>query len=157
MFFVQNTSAQFKIIDSLMKSSNQSSNISFVQIQPIQRPHITKSPEARRFDVNENMGYIKIITEPTESIQRMIPEVPTIEEPKIIHIKTLNTRGHGTYKFMRAKPKRKFTKLIAKKVKSAVDKKRRYRSRCRCEKISNCPRIQISVARCPSEYFLCCF
>lgn len=58
---------------------------------------------------------------------------------------------------MRTTPKRKFAKLISKKVISSVDKKRRYRSRCRCEKISNCPKIQISVARCPSEYFLCCF
>lgn len=80
-----------------------------------------------------------------------------IDETKIIHIKTLNRREHGTYKYMRTTPKRKFAKLISKKVISSVDKKRRYRSRCRCEKISNCPKIQISVARCPSEYFLCCF
>lgn len=35
--------------------------------------------------------------------------------------------------------------------------KRRFRSHCRCEKIWNCPRLQISVPRCPNEYFLCCF
>lgn len=71
MFFVQNTSAQFKIIDSLITSSNQS-NIAFVQIQPIRRSPATKSPEARKFDhvTTESTGFIKIHTEPTESIQR---------------------------------------------------------------------------------------
>lgn len=33
----------------------------------------------------------------------------------------------------------------------------RYKSRCRCERITNCPQIQIAVSRCPSNYFLCCF
>ncbi|XP_013195164.2 uncharacterized protein LOC106138537 [Amyelois transitella] len=35
--------------------------------------------------------------------------------------------------------------------------KRRFRSKCRCEKIWNCPKLQITVPRCPDEYFLCCF
>lgn len=35
--------------------------------------------------------------------------------------------------------------------------KRKFRSHCRCEKIWNCPKLQISVHRCPNEYFLCCF
>ncbi|XP_061722970.1 uncharacterized protein LOC133529290 [Cydia pomonella] len=35
--------------------------------------------------------------------------------------------------------------------------KRKFRSNCRCEKISNCPKLQITVPRCPEEYFLCCF
>lgn len=35
--------------------------------------------------------------------------------------------------------------------------KKRFRSRCRCEKIWNCPKLQITVPRCPDEYFLCCF
>ncbi|XP_030040234.2 uncharacterized protein LOC115455704 isoform X2 [Manduca sexta] len=35
--------------------------------------------------------------------------------------------------------------------------KRRFRSRCRCEKIWNCPKLQITVPRCPEEYFMCCF
>lgn len=34
---------------------------------------------------------------------------------------------------------------------------RQFRSRCRCEKIWNCPKLQISVHRCPDEYFMCCF
>uniref|UniRef100_A0A2A4JD52 Uncharacterized protein n=1 Tax=Heliothis virescens TaxID=7102 RepID=A0A2A4JD52_HELVI len=34
--------------------------------------------------------------------------------------------------------------------------KRRFRSRCRCEKIWNCAKLQISVPRCPEEYFMCC-
>ncbi|CAH2052627.1 unnamed protein product, partial [Iphiclides podalirius] len=34
---------------------------------------------------------------------------------------------------------------------------RKFRSKCRCEKIWNCPKLQISVPRCPDEYFLCCF
>lgn len=34
---------------------------------------------------------------------------------------------------------------------------RKYKSKCRCEKISNCPKIQISVPRCPRDYFMCCF
>lgn len=34
--------------------------------------------------------------------------------------------------------------------------KRRFRSRCRCEKIWNCAKLQITVPRCPDEYFLCC-
>ncbi|XP_055297685.1 uncharacterized protein LOC129566113 [Sitodiplosis mosellana] len=36
-------------------------------------------------------------------------------------------------------------------------KRNNYKSRCRCERISNCPRIQISVTRCEPNYFLCCF
>jgi hypothetical protein len=35
--------------------------------------------------------------------------------------------------------------------------RRGYKSSCRCEKISNCPLLQISIPRCPSEQFLCCF
>jgi hypothetical protein len=35
--------------------------------------------------------------------------------------------------------------------------RRGYKSICRCEKISNCPVLQISVPRCPYEQFLCCF
>ncbi|CAH0758470.1 unnamed protein product [Diatraea saccharalis] len=35
--------------------------------------------------------------------------------------------------------------------------KRKFKSRCRCEKITNCPKLQITVPRCPEEYFLCCF
>lgn len=35
--------------------------------------------------------------------------------------------------------------------------KRKFKSRCRCEKIDNCPKLQITVPRCPDEYFLCCF
>lgn len=35
--------------------------------------------------------------------------------------------------------------------------RRKFRSHCRCEKIWNCPKLQITVPRCPDEYFLCCF
>ncbi|XP_050353784.1 uncharacterized protein LOC126775729 [Nymphalis io] len=35
--------------------------------------------------------------------------------------------------------------------------KRKFKSRCRCEKIENCPKLQITVPRCPNDYFLCCF
>ncbi|XP_073947960.1 uncharacterized protein [Choristoneura fumiferana] len=35
--------------------------------------------------------------------------------------------------------------------------RRRFRSRCRCERISNCPKLQITVPRCPEEQFMCCF
>lgn len=35
--------------------------------------------------------------------------------------------------------------------------RRRFRSRCRCERISNCPKLQITVPRCPNEQFMCCF
>ncbi|KAJ8712925.1 hypothetical protein PYW08_008229 [Mythimna loreyi] len=34
--------------------------------------------------------------------------------------------------------------------------KKRFRSRCRCEKIWNCAKLQITVPRCPDEYFMCC-
>lgn len=66
MVLFQNASAQFKIIDSLIKSSNMS-GIAFVQIQPIKSP---KSSQGRRFDVTESMEFIKIHTEPTETNQR---------------------------------------------------------------------------------------
>ncbi|XP_058065762.1 uncharacterized protein LOC131215390 [Anopheles bellator] len=36
-------------------------------------------------------------------------------------------------------------------------KYRKFKSRCRCERIWNCARIQISVARCAPDYFMCCF
>lgn len=36
-------------------------------------------------------------------------------------------------------------------------KRNMYKSRCRCEPISNCPRMQISVTRCPPNEFMCCF
>ncbi|XP_013146959.1 PREDICTED: uncharacterized protein LOC106109865 [Papilio polytes] len=35
--------------------------------------------------------------------------------------------------------------------------RRKFRSNCRCEKIWNCPKLQITVPRCPDEYFMCCF
>ncbi|XP_041972009.1 uncharacterized protein LOC121727989 [Aricia agestis] len=35
--------------------------------------------------------------------------------------------------------------------------KRTYKSKCRCAKIWNCPKLQITVPRCPNEYFMCCF
>lgn len=38
----------------------------------------------------------------------------------------------------------------------ATSGKRKFRSRCRCEKIWNCAKLQITVPRCPNEYFLCC-
>lgn len=69
MVFFQNALAQFKIIDSLIKSSNMS-DIAFVQIQPIKRH---KSSQGRRFDVTESMEFIKIHTEPTETIRRLFP------------------------------------------------------------------------------------
>ncbi|CAH2211099.1 jg18561 [Pararge aegeria aegeria] len=33
---------------------------------------------------------------------------------------------------------------------------RKFQTSCRCEKIWNCPKLQITVPRCPNEYFLCC-
>ncbi|XP_058834467.1 uncharacterized protein LOC131691819 isoform X2 [Topomyia yanbarensis] len=36
-------------------------------------------------------------------------------------------------------------------------KRRKYKTKCRCERIWNCPRIQLSVARCDPDYFMCCF
>lgn len=38
----------------------------------------------------------------------------------------------------------------------AHPEKRRYRTRCKCEKIWNCAKLQISVPRCPEEEFMCC-
>ncbi|XP_045539142.1 uncharacterized protein LOC106714560 isoform X1 [Papilio machaon] len=35
--------------------------------------------------------------------------------------------------------------------------RRKFRTNCRCEKIWNCPKLQITVPRCPDEYFMCCF
>ncbi|XP_061507364.1 uncharacterized protein LOC133392180 isoform X2 [Anopheles gambiae] len=37
------------------------------------------------------------------------------------------------------------------------NKYRNYKSRCRCDRIWNCVRIQISVARCAPDFFMCCF
>lgn len=33
----------------------------------------------------------------------------------------------------------------------------RYKSKCRCSPITNCPKLQITVPRCQPNYFLCCF
>lgn len=33
---------------------------------------------------------------------------------------------------------------------------RKFKSNCTCQKIWNCPKLQITVPRCPDEYFLCC-
>lgn len=38
-----------------------------------------------------------------------------------------------------------------------VEGYRKFRSRCRCERIWNCPKLQITVPRCPEDYFMCCF
>lgn len=35
-------------------------------------------------------------------------------------------------------------------------KYRGYRSKCRCEKIWKCQKMQISIARCPHDHFMCC-
>uniref|UniRef100_A0AAG5D1Z1 Uncharacterized protein n=1 Tax=Anopheles atroparvus TaxID=41427 RepID=A0AAG5D1Z1_ANOAO len=37
------------------------------------------------------------------------------------------------------------------------NKYRSFKSRCRCERLWNCARIQISVARCAPDFFICCF
>lgn len=34
---------------------------------------------------------------------------------------------------------------------------KKFKSKCRCEKIQNCKNLQISIARCPTDYFMCCF
>ncbi|KAG4072037.1 hypothetical protein HA402_015536 [Bradysia odoriphaga] len=38
-----------------------------------------------------------------------------------------------------------------------VKYRNKYKSRCRCERIWNCPKIQISIQRCEPDYFMCCF
>ncbi|GAB0099983.1 hypothetical protein DMENIID0001_158890 [Sergentomyia squamirostris] len=35
-------------------------------------------------------------------------------------------------------------------------KYRGYKSKCRCEKIWKCHKMQISIARCPPDHFMCC-
>ncbi|KAK6626666.1 hypothetical protein RUM43_003537 [Polyplax serrata] len=32
-----------------------------------------------------------------------------------------------------------------------------YRSNCRCAKLANCPRLQITIPRCPPDHYICCF
>ncbi|XP_053666460.1 uncharacterized protein LOC128715579 [Anopheles marshallii] len=48
-------------------------------------------------------------------------------------------------------------KSTATSSKSGRNKYRNFKSRCRCERIWNCVRIQISVARCAPDFFMCCF
>ncbi|XP_037036391.1 uncharacterized protein LOC119074381 [Bradysia coprophila] len=38
-----------------------------------------------------------------------------------------------------------------------VKYRNKYKSKCRCERIWNCPKIQISIQRCEPDYFMCCF
>ncbi|XP_052897905.1 uncharacterized protein LOC128304729 [Anopheles moucheti] len=48
-------------------------------------------------------------------------------------------------------------KSTAASSKTGRNKYRNFKSRCRCERIWNCVRIQISVARCAPDFFMCCF
>jgi hypothetical protein len=42
-------------------------------------------------------------------------------------------------------------KLLIKRLKL-----RPYKTKCRCEKIWNCTKMQMSIARCPADTFMCC-
>lgn len=43
------------------------------------------------------------------------------------------------------------------KLKKITRYRNSFKTRCRCERISNCPRIQITIHRCAQDYFMCCF
>ncbi|CAB3220356.1 unnamed protein product [Arctia plantaginis] len=93
-------------------------------------------------DVTDNNG---LVTEQYESEPTLRAEVDieTTKEPFVTFKPKLSYYGKSTLK--------SFAQNLI-----AVSGKRRFRSRCKCEKIWNCAKLQISVARCPDEYFLCC-
>ncbi|KDR06874.1 hypothetical protein L798_03355 [Zootermopsis nevadensis] len=78
----------------------------------------------------------------------------------LVIIEVLLSTGYENRRFSRQIPANEGR---GRSISPAVDQlspgfyRRSYKSSCRCEKISNCPVLQISIPRCPSEQFLCCF
>lgn len=102
----------------------------------------------RRGKTFESSETTDIFEEATESYEE-ITQIPEIIVP----------RTRATPKFV---PKLSYfqkPRVFVSFPTNSIEKsaKRRFRSNCRCEKIWNCPKLQISVPRCPNEYFLCCF
>lgn len=84
----------------------------------------------------QNTPIIKIRTlSPMRAFKRTIPTRPPIRE-RVIRDRVVDI-----------KPIKYYNKLNFKK----------FKSKCRCEKMSNCPKLQVTIARCPSDYFMCCF
>lgn len=124
-------------------------------------------------DFKINVSNNEVTTE-LEEIATEIGDVPTTEE--ITTQKTTTSTTTTTQKPKLTQSPRFLSKLSHFKkantlnavstnainsfaISPKVDKpyKRKFKSRCRCEKIENCPKLQITVPRCPNEYFLCCF
>lgn len=93
-------------------------------------------------DVTDNNALVTELYE-SEPTLRTEADIETTKEPFVTFPPKLSYYGKSTLK--------SFAQNLI-----AISGKRRFRSRCKCEKIWNCAKLQISVARCPDEYFLCC-
>ncbi|XP_038212795.1 uncharacterized protein LOC119832995 [Zerene cesonia] len=105
----------------------------------------TYTPETTRIIPVKRTTTEKITT-PTDVATTLLPIKPSFIKPKPKFVSKLSYYNKAS----------SFDVNAAKNLVERVGK-RKYKSRCRCEKIWNCPKLQITVPRCPDEYFLCCF
>ncbi|XP_045770717.1 uncharacterized protein LOC123871144 [Maniola jurtina] len=92
----------------------------------------------------------ELITSPRTSPGRTFsrPARPTPPSPRFI--------SKLSYFDKPSAPSGVVTNLVEKAEKVYPGYLRKFVSSCRCEKIWNCPKLQITVPRCPNEYFMCC-
>ncbi|KAJ0173328.1 hypothetical protein K1T71_011504 [Dendrolimus kikuchii] len=109
-------------------------------------------------DTNKFESFLEITTTNYDTNDPGTAEVTTVK------IETQNTTKITTLQLEnQTKPtlskRSSFKKSYSTPVSNLIERplKRHFRSKCRCEKIWNCPKLQITVPRCPDEYFLCCF
>ncbi|CAG4931649.1 unnamed protein product [Colias eurytheme] len=119
------------------------SNIITTEIDQSETTTITPETTTRFIPVRRTTT--EKITSPTEVPTTLLPIKPSFIKPKPKFVSKLSYYNKAS----------SFDVIAAKNLVERVGK-RKYKTTCRCEKIWNCPKLQITIPRCPDEYFLCC-
>ncbi|XP_032527717.2 uncharacterized protein LOC116777991 isoform X1 [Danaus plexippus] len=153
----------------VVTSAPQDSNITFVEIQPLPEDTGPDVISTQRTKV-ENLTLEIPITTTDSELEQFTTEFEDVQTTLIPETTTRKVTQY-TYKpkptsrtFSKPRPRVISNLNYSNKPKyisstNLIDKndKRKFKSHCRCEKIWNCPKLQITIPRCPNEYFLCCF
>ncbi|KAI5634194.1 hypothetical protein NE865_13064 [Phthorimaea operculella] len=100
-------------------------------------------------------SYESETAEPTEVITESVEEL--IQQTEVYETRTKAPTPRFLSKLSYFKKEDEVRSSIATNLVER-NSKRKFKSKCRCEKIWNCGqgKLQITVPRCPNEYFLCC-
>ncbi|XP_046964240.1 uncharacterized protein LOC124533121 [Vanessa cardui] len=148
----QNTTTDNKVEDVPLDGASNTTfeNNEFIRL--VRNDDLTTESES---DVTTELAEVtteEVTTIPTTTTTTRAPKPKYTQSPrflsKLSHFKKANTINAVST-----------NSLNSFAVSTKVDRpyKRKFKSRCRCEKIENCPKLQITVPRCPNDYFLCCF